>query len=219
MPVDDFCPEVLYSGGCTALPDCALKHDVRFCEVCGVICAPASNYAAHIRGQQHRQRTSTLNEPASYHFTCSLCNVNVLGQVNWFQHIAGVTHRAFAVSQKRSPLVLPLDPSLTNGQARCLLCKRIILSENVKTHLRSMQHRQMEQFAAYRSSFELAERNKRGVKVSHEDAGIDFGIVEMVEARRGIQVNIQVTMNTPSGSIIISSAKAYGLSGTGALTP
>lgn len=86
-------------------------------------------------------------------------------------------------------------------------------------HLRSAQHRQMEQYAAYRSSFELAERNKRGVRVSHEEGGIDFGVVEMAETRRGIQISLKLTMETPSGSIIVASAKAYGLSGVASSTP
>ena len=93
----DFCPDTLYGKGCND-PSCVGNHDVRICELCVVICSPASKYDTHILTKTHRGREK--NAPAlaaplpKGNRRCTVCSVNVTaGDFTWKTHLAGESHK------------------------------------------------------------------------------------------------------------------------------
>ncbi|KAI0945598.1 hypothetical protein AcW1_001783 [Taiwanofungus camphoratus] len=179
MPVaiSELCPDALYSGGCVNT-HCSLKHGAKLCEICGVICAPMSNYQAHTRSKGHREKASVAASSVSTWLRCPICNIKVSGNTVWSQHIAGARHRQTAAKQGLSPNVNPEDPDpLRANQKRCMLCNRIMLKSSWASHVEGQEHKRHESIATYKAAFEQAQNDKKGVTVSHGEGGIDFGVV------------------------------------------
>ena len=65
----------------------------------------------------------------------------------------------------------------------------------------------MRVFVAYRTAFEEAEQDKNGVVVSHDENGIDFGIVEPSVAENGVNTFLEVKNDVPASQITIIELK------------
>ncbi|TFK80574.1 P-loop containing nucleoside triphosphate hydrolase protein [Polyporus arcularius HHB13444] len=96
MIPDKFCPDVLYGTGCSDT-SCIAEHDVILCELCIVVCSPASNYDSHIRGQSHRtnlQLATTLpgRLGAEDLRRCTVCSFNIPMDA-WGIHLAAPAHK------------------------------------------------------------------------------------------------------------------------------
>ncbi|KAI1789433.1 P-loop containing nucleoside triphosphate hydrolase protein [Ganoderma leucocontextum] len=90
----NFCPNVLYGGGCNDA-SCLGQHDVRLCELCVVICSPATNFNSHIRGSQHLTNAANaapLRVLNAQLIRCPPCSVTVTA-TQWGTHITGDSHR------------------------------------------------------------------------------------------------------------------------------
>ncbi|OBZ77615.1 putative helicase mov-10-B.1 [Grifola frondosa] len=198
--VAQFCPAVLYSGAC-AIEGCSLKHDVNFCSLCAVICHPALIFESHRNGKRHRANIAAGDALTTVR--CPICDIRVSGQTPWIDHIAGAPHRNKAARQGRSPHVFPDDPSATVHAKRCLLCKRSILVASFSSHLQSGDHRKREQYAAYQATYEQAERDKQGVTMSHVDEGVNFGVVDLNDSRRGVSTNLTISSTVRASRISI----------------
>ncbi|KAH9948070.1 P-loop containing nucleoside triphosphate hydrolase protein, partial [Amylocystis lapponica] len=59
-------------------------------------------------------------------------------------------------------------------------------------HLKVQQHLRLEQYTAYKVAFEQAERDKKGVTVSHGDDGVDFGVLEVAVSECGVHLSLVV---------------------------
>ena len=84
---DQFCKDSLYGTGCND-PTCILQHDVFICELCVVVCAPASNFKSHEGGQRHRENLDKTAPIRSTSWTlkkCPVCRFNV-HMDEWLQH-------------------------------------------------------------------------------------------------------------------------------------
>ncbi|TBU29435.1 P-loop containing nucleoside triphosphate hydrolase protein [Dichomitus squalens] len=91
----NFCPNILYGGGPCEDASCLGEHDVRLCELCVVICSPASNYDSHIRGRQHLANTAKvapLPFVKAQSVRCPPCAM-VVNATEWTAHISGESHR------------------------------------------------------------------------------------------------------------------------------
>lgn len=76
----NYCSNVLYGGGCND-PSCLGNHDVSLCELCVLICSPASNYASHIRPWKHLENAAKAAPPSrvvtGQLIRCAPCSVTV----------------------------------------------------------------------------------------------------------------------------------------------
>lgn len=91
----DFCPGTLYGGGCDD-PSCGYEHDVRICDLCVVVCSPASNYKSHVEGRQHLAKlqaslapTRPVNQSAR---RCTVCS-RIVSESAWASHLASEDHK------------------------------------------------------------------------------------------------------------------------------
>ncbi|RPD55533.1 P-loop containing nucleoside triphosphate hydrolase protein [Lentinus tigrinus ALCF2SS1-7] len=195
-----YCPQTLYGAGCSD-PTCSLIHDAKYCDVCGVICQPAATYSTHISSQSHIKRVSNTRW-----LHCPICRVSVIGQHIWDSHVNGRLHLKTAKSRSVDPkLVQPTEPPLvTPGMRRCETCNVHIPDHNWTSHLSSRAHRNLEQHAAFRAAFELASHDKHGVSVSHAESGLDFGIVEVAEASRGLQGRLAISTDDHTSTTVVS---------------
>ncbi|KAI0371390.1 P-loop containing nucleoside triphosphate hydrolase protein [Pilatotrama ljubarskyi] len=200
-----FCPATLYAGGCDS-PDCALTHDVKFCNICAIVCYPADVYNAHVQGKQHRANLSASS--TSSWLLCGLCNVKVSGEAPWAQHIAGAAHKKKAHTANVSPSVYPRDPAFPDAY-RCVICQRAVPEDNWWTHLRSTAHLRQQKASVFRAKFERASQDRRGVVVSHADSGINFGVISRAKAQTGVYIEVTVTTNVSSSSISLSRAECH----------
>ncbi|RDX46171.1 P-loop containing nucleoside triphosphate hydrolase protein [Lentinus brumalis] len=211
----DICPEFLYTGGCIT-PACSLKHDGRFCAVCGVICTPPAKYSAHVKQKKHQAKLLTTTTASSTWLKCSICNVLVAHQgINWIQHITGASHCAIAAKHGLHQFILPLDAYLPNHY-HCFICNRSIHVQYWWLHLASQMHLTLQVAATQRSMLEQAERDRQGITVSHEEKGVKFGLVSRSGSRRGVQAEVAVVSTDPSANVSIVRAEAFvtGSSGT-----
>ncbi|KAH9948068.1 P-loop containing nucleoside triphosphate hydrolase protein [Amylocystis lapponica] len=200
------CPHQLYSGACT-LDDCQLDHGAKFCDLCGIICSPASSFDSHARGKRHIERASFAAALASTSLKCYLCDVSVNGETNWSQHIAGAPHRKAAARYGVSPKIRPEDPNaVPAGHKRCTLCTRNIAKASWSSHLRGQYHLKLQRYANYKAAFEQAEKDKKGVTISHGDTGVDFGVVELTSSERGVRISLVVRTTEPSSRTTILQA-------------
>ncbi|KAI0747145.1 P-loop containing nucleoside triphosphate hydrolase protein [Daedaleopsis nitida] len=91
----DYCPSTLYGGGCDD-KSCKHQHDVRICELCVVICSPASNFDSHIQGRQHlgrlRDAGATARPVNGHSRRCIVCSLT-LPESTWTSHLASEDHR------------------------------------------------------------------------------------------------------------------------------
>ncbi|RPD55542.1 P-loop containing nucleoside triphosphate hydrolase protein [Lentinus tigrinus ALCF2SS1-7] len=97
IPVDKFCPEVLYGEGCAYIDSCPLEHDVYICELCVVVISPASKHGYHIRGPLHRQNLRLAGElpgrsGAVDRRRCTVCSMSVPADA-WGIHLSAPTHK------------------------------------------------------------------------------------------------------------------------------
>ncbi|KAI1789429.1 P-loop containing nucleoside triphosphate hydrolase protein [Ganoderma leucocontextum] len=189
-----YCPQTLYGAGC-ADPACTLVHDARWCKLCAVICEPASSYDKHLDSTQHKK---ALERPSWVH--CPLCKVSVIDRPEvWDIHIAGRPHRQRALQQHIEP------------DSRCDFCNIVLDITAWESHMR-VQH------AAYRVAFVRASQDREGVNVSHAEAGLDFGIVGLAAAKKGVQSDLLVSTDNHV-SVTLVSADVVSASGVGPKHP
>jgi helicase MOV-10 len=70
------------------------------------------------------------------------------------------------------------------------------------------RHHRREQFQAFKSAFEEAEKDRHGVTLSHKE-GVDFGIVDLADAQRGVQKTVVLKTIVPSSRTRISDLKLH----------
>ena len=195
------CLEFLHTGQCHAPTSCKLKHHLRLCAPCTVVCSPGRVYEDHLKGRRHREKiTATAIASALIWLQCPTCNILVAGEVNWGLHVQLPTHQMIALSQLRSPYEYPLDPCMP-GSYYCLLCKKSVPLLMAIIHPHGDFHQKMEKAAYHRSQLEQAEQDRRGVMVSHSEQGVDFGVTDLEMARKGVQ--IEVNVRTPPNTYIV----------------
>ncbi|KAI0634733.1 P-loop containing nucleoside triphosphate hydrolase protein [Trametes polyzona] len=195
----DLCSATLFAGDCETL-SCTLRHNFKFCNVCAIICSPSDVYTAHVRGRQHRSNLAA-HGPSTW-LLCSLCNISVPVQIPWAHHITTASHRQVAFALGTSPAVYPCDPNVPNAY-RCIICQRAVDANDWVTHLLSVLHLRQQRASLLRANFEKAEQDRRGVRISHVDSDIDFGIISRSQARSGLQIDVTVECSPGSSSMSI----------------
>ncbi|KAJ2992539.1 hypothetical protein NUW54_g7909 [Trametes sanguinea] len=200
-----FCPATLYAGGCDA-QSCPLKHDVKFCTVCAIVCAPASVFDAHARGRQHQSNLAASS--SSSWLRCGLCNIVVSGHCPWVQHLAGASHIRKARAKSISPAIYPSDPVVPNAY-RCIVCQKAIPINSWRAHLLSAQHLRQQTASAFRAKFERSQQDRRGVVVSHAETEVNFGVINRPDAQAGVR--LEVTVKTERSTVMsLTKAECFG---------
>ena len=205
-----YCPQTLYGTGCNDTA-CSLIHDATYCDICGVICDPASSYDTHITSQKHLRRVAQSNW-----LHCSLCGVTVQGQHIWDSHVKGRLHLKTA---KRHHIVDPssVQPSVppsegSSGVKHCETCNAHYHEVNWQAHLSSRMHHRLEQHYAFRGALERANKDQHGVRVSHGESGVDFGIIGIAQASSGLQERLLITTDKETSTAIVSAILIGGKS-------
>ncbi|KAI9061625.1 P-loop containing nucleoside triphosphate hydrolase protein [Trametes sanguinea] len=201
--VEQLCPNQLFAGGCSQ-PNCPLLHHARFCDICSIVCVPATLWSSHISGRQHRARAATGSSTV---VLCPICKVRLPGETTWLEHISSTAHQNAAQAARVSPSVCPRDPAHPSNNF-CLVCRRSIPTSSWAAHLRADGHQKAQRNALYRARFEQAERDRGGVSVAHED-GLDFGIVSVDEARQGLKRRIAVNLAPDASRVLITKVETF----------
>ncbi|KAI0075957.1 P-loop containing nucleoside triphosphate hydrolase protein [Panus rudis PR-1116 ss-1] len=190
------CPLLKTQGICQRGEGCQFRHDVLICSPCGAICMTNLNYQAHLRGKRHRKNTTGGGRV----FQCTVCTLNVT-EGQWEEHVGGEKHAGQAFLRGLDPDVEPAPAALHRDEKLCTICDRIIQLGNWGSHIQGRSHMKMKRLVAFRSAFEEAEQNKHGVVVSHEEGGVDFGIVELDNAKSGVTSDLTIQNTTPLAKI------------------
>ena len=193
--LDRICPGHVFAGGCST-PNCPLQHTWAFCDICTTT-YPTTHQKIHINSKRHR-RLASQSTPI---VCCPICNVRVPGGETWIEHVSSGSHTAVAQSAKQPAEVYPRHVSQT-GANYCLLCRSVVPMNTWPQHLQSRHHKKRQSHSLYKAQFENAERDRRGVVVSHGGDGLDFGIVSLADAQRGCVLIIDVSVNETGLSIV-----------------
>ncbi len=196
-----YCPQSLYGTGCTDRA-CTLVHDAKYCQLCAVICEPASSYNDHVDSIQHKK---SLERPCWVH--CPICNISVTDRPEvWGVHIAGRPHRQHAIRNGVEPdSVRPISPPANAARLkRCDLCNIVLDITAWESHSAGRWHRIHEQHAAYKAAFVRASQDREGVSVSHAGDGVDFGIVTLPVAKKGVQSEFLVSTDGGASVTLVS---------------
>ncbi|KAH8102228.1 P-loop containing nucleoside triphosphate hydrolase protein [Cristinia sonorae] len=189
------CPHLKTSGVCHT-PACPYRHDVKICVPCGVVCDPAGNYKAHIRGKAHKKKSNVGRRI----FHCSLC-LKSYPESNWDSHVSGMKHIGLARRKGVSSEVRPEEGVLPAHMRLCVVCDRVMPTASWAAHIGGTRHRKMETFVRYRAAFEEAEKDKNGVVITHGDDGVDFDVVEVADATNGVQTHVVIKNTVPQSRI------------------
>ncbi|KAH9849037.1 P-loop containing nucleoside triphosphate hydrolase protein [Lenzites betulinus] len=198
LDLNDLCPQHLFNGGCST-PQCPLRHNARFCSTCSVVCTPAQGYGVHVNTNSHRTKAAIENTALS----CQLCNLRLSGEDTWIDHINSSAHHEKAERLGVSPAVQPRVPADPKTMY-CLVCKRTLDAHSWTSHSRGGAHQRFQQNILYRTRFEQTEQDRSGVTVSNGDGGLDLGIFSLDDAKRGVQrqIGVNVDSSAPTVSIV-----------------
>ncbi|KZT68330.1 RNA helicase [Daedalea quercina L-15889] len=196
------CPQLLLNGAC-AVDGCEYRHNVQICRPCGAICYSAAFYRAHCASQRHKKRLSG----AVGAFFCSICQTNVPSGDGWAVHIRGKKHVGLASQQGIDPNVQPEETTTPIGHVHCNECSLAVPQERWTTHVNSRSHGRKSLVASYEAAFEEAGKNKHGIDVTHENDGLDFGIIDVEDASRGVATVLTVRNTVPTSKVVLVNAK------------
>ena len=196
------CPRMRSSGTCTD-EACTYNHDVLFCEPCRSVFISAAAYETHIRQKEHYEVVSGTYKI----FYCPTCGVNVVGARSWKVHVSGKRHRSRSQRVNAPIDVQPEDAHVLPGTIYCDTCDLVVYSSLWPAHLTRRSHKRQEKFVAYKSAFDEASKDRHGVTMSHGGRGVDFGIVELQDAKAGVQTELKIKIASPSSQIKIADVK------------
>jgi helicase MOV-10 len=182
-----FCQQLLSTGVCSD-NSCTQNHDVRVCEPCGLILTSDNAYNSQISTARHAKRASG----GYLYYDCPICRRLVIG-LGWDEHVKGRRHQHEASQQGVSPDIAATETVVPPGCTICELCKASIPTSDWNAHKSSQSHRRAEKFHAYNTVYDQAAKNKQSVTISLQ-SGLDFGIVEVSDARAGVSKTLAVTM-------------------------
>ncbi|TCD60518.1 hypothetical protein EIP91_009945 [Steccherinum ochraceum] len=77
----------------------------------------------------------------------------------------------------------------------------------------------MQVFVSFRTAFEEAEKDKNGIEVSHGEDGVDFDVVDVVEAAAGVQTHVVIKNNVPQSKIQVKEVRLASATEHIALSP
>ncbi|TBU41757.1 P-loop containing nucleoside triphosphate hydrolase protein [Dichomitus squalens] len=144
---------------------------------------------------------------------CAVCDIQVQGPTTWAGHILGGPHSRKSAANGLAPdEVRPSPPPPTHFK-ECRLCREAVPSNRWGWHLALAAHKRRQEHALLRSTFERSEQDRQGVSVSHADGGLDFGVISLADASRGVQVDLSVTVAASRSSISGLRLEAVSLSG------
>ncbi|KAG2058194.1 P-loop containing nucleoside triphosphate hydrolase protein [Suillus hirtellus] len=190
------CSQLEAHGACT-VPLCTGYHDVHLCELCGIFCASTKWYEAHLASKKHRHKLAGHD---GSQYQCTICGTSVSGRKSWVQHLKGKRHHKNAEKKGVLPEVALAIPEAFPGKVFCGICDKQIPESLWPSHPRSLEHRRKEGYTAFKTALEEAEKDKHGIVLSE---GLDFGIMENVDAARGALQTLTIESTVPSSRVTI----------------
>ncbi|KAI0062693.1 P-loop containing nucleoside triphosphate hydrolase protein [Artomyces pyxidatus] len=198
----EVCPTLRSTGSCSD-DTCPFRHDVVLCEPCQLVFEEPSLYDAHVQTKQHKNKVTGVGKT----YFCPTCKKTVMGAHNWALHLRGRAH-LFATERQQVPVdVDPEEVPVLPGQVLCDLCNFVVDADRWEEHIKRLGHRKKEQFVAFKTAFDDASKDQHGVSISHVEGGVDMDIVEVVDAQRGVSVDLVVKTTVPSSRLRVSQLK------------
>lgn len=65
----------------------------------------------------------------------------------------------------------------------------------------------MQAFVSFRVAFEEAEKDKNGIEISHGEDGVDFDVVEVVDATAGVQTHVVIKNTVPQSRVQVKEVR------------
>ncbi|THH18849.1 hypothetical protein EW146_g2196 [Bondarzewia mesenterica] len=171
------------------------------CELCRRLFTDAHAYKFHVQGKDHKKRAKGAGKV----LWCRLCDRVIMGMHFWEMHMKGKPHASVARRLGVTPTdVQPEEAPAFPGGVCCDLCDFFVKEKSWTAHANTARHKSGERFAAYKIALNEASEDKQGVVVSHGELGVNFGVLEVSEAGRGVRVELVVHTTAPTSSIKIS---------------
>ena len=142
---------------------------------------------------------------------CETCSVVCMTGHAYQAHEAGKNHRK-TLQRAAYALAHGIDTEF------CELCQMPIFNSNWERHQRTKRHLNKQRFLAFKSLLDEAEKDKHGISVSSSE-GVDFGIIELEEARAGRGITLVVNTVVPLSSVRLVDVKFTSTSNRGRISP
>ncbi|KAJ3568894.1 hypothetical protein NP233_g5410 [Leucocoprinus birnbaumii] len=193
------CPYLISSGSCTD-PQCQLNHNIHTCDPCKYVASTLGEYNAHLRGKKHKR---VLAGAVNQIWFCRICE-RPIESGNWTAHKRGRRHINRAKAKKLDVNIEP-DPVVpTATHTFCTTCQTSVLATGWQRHIHSRSHLTREQYAAFKSVTDEAEKEKNGVDIEGE---VDLGILEPTVAATGQTTTLKISSTVPLANTVLVSVK------------
>jgi helicase MOV-10 len=203
MSAITICPSLQLTGSCTDA-GCQYSHDIFTCDVCKITFDKQKHLNSHINSMMHKKREARGGQKASIAF-CSLCNTAVNPSSAWDMHAAGRRHRN-RVRENGGVDVEPEELGARDGDRTCGVCGYAVPADRWASHIVQTAHRRRETYQSMQSVLDDASKDRNGINISHNE-GLDFGIVEVVNASRGVRVELVTRLTDPMARIKLLDVK------------
>ncbi len=175
-----------------------------------------------VPGDRHKD---VLQAQTTDWISCYLCDSHHLCQATFDDHIKSSLHIRQAkkagvdpnIPGQHQSNVAPSD--VVPGHRLCTFCNEQISEQAWHRHVATAKHKIKELLASYTAALEQAERDKHGVTVNGD---LDFKVVKIATARKGVRIYARIKTTVPSADIkLISSqlASSKGMQGKVIPTP
>ncbi|KAL4247257.1 DNA2/NAM7 helicase family protein [Abortiporus biennis] len=199
----------LFSTGVCNNSSCRQRHDVQLCRECYLVLPNSEAYAAHCRSAKHLKRRRGL----STLLYCPSCDVPVPFNC-WGIHCQGRRHLRESTRLGNSATIEPEELTELPGHNYCSTCSMFVRQDLWTEHPNLPAHKRKLRFSRFAAAFDEAAKDKNGVIVSHQDVGLDLGVVTAEAASQGAVVgHLELKLTVPSARIslvevIVSSRRA-----------
>jgi helicase MOV-10 len=196
------CPQKLLTDACADVA-CTRLHDFAICSPCGVVAIPALGLGSHMQSATHGRRA--INRSSTI-FRCSLCEISVQSLPGWQSHVSGRPHVRKANQEALSPHVTPEVDLGRQGYVYCTNCDIHVPKRDWQNHESNKAHLRRSRLRSFMAAFERTQDDQGGLKLSHRDGGVDFGVInpgEIGQGRPQIKISARATSSSSSRSLQI----------------
>ncbi|KAI0316091.1 P-loop containing nucleoside triphosphate hydrolase protein [Amylostereum chailletii] len=127
---------------------------------------------------------------------------------SWKVHIQARRHVKKAKGQNiEATAVKPEQAPVRSDQLLCKVCNFTVHVSQWAAHVQWQSHQRRERFLAFKAVFDRASKDKHGISISHIEGGVDFGVIELDAAVKGVSRRIDITLTEPLSRMTLESVK------------